>query len=158
MIRRFQLFTILGLAGAMSCSASSDPLSPDERRNLDRAEAKWTARAFVDYTFETRVVCFCAPQVTQWTRVTVEGGKVTAAVPADQDTLYTPPMLELWQPVDSLFSMIRSALRDGDAYLKAIDVMFDEEWGYPTRVSFISKPEIQDGGSTHYVRNLIPKP
>lgn len=132
-------------------------MSVDERRSLDRAEARWKDRSFADYSFETRVSCFCPPQITQWTRVTVEGGKVTAAVPLNQDTLYGPPMLELWQPIDSLFAMIKGALRDG-SYLKAINVAFDEQWGYPTRIDFISKPEILDAGSTHYVRNLIPKP
>ncbi len=132
-------------------------MSVDERRSLDRAEARWKDRSFANYTFETRIVCFCAPQVTVWTLVTVEEGKVTAAVPVEQDSLYMPPMLELWQPIDSLFAMIKGALRDG-SYLKAINVAFDEQWGYPTRIDFISKPEILDAGSTHYVRNLIPKP
>jgi hypothetical protein len=35
------------------------PLSPDERRALNAAEARWKSRSFTDYSYEIRVDCFC---------------------------------------------------------------------------------------------------
>jgi hypothetical protein len=57
--------------GGLACDS---PLSLIELRVIGQAQSRWEARGFADYQFEIRRSCFCAPEVTQWTRVTVRNG------------------------------------------------------------------------------------
>lgn len=143
----------LTLLGA--CSVVG-PLSPDERRALNAAETRWKARSFADYSYEIRVSCYCPPELSRWTRVSVRGGQVTDAQPVELDSPFPITTLSLWRPIDSLFVMVRRSGADGDSYLADVDVSFDAMLGYPTRIEFRAKKGVADGGSLYELRDVRP--
>jgi hypothetical protein len=145
----------LGLCAAVSACGES-PLSPTEFLRLADAEAQWAARPFPDYAFEVRQSCFCAPEMTQWARVEVVAGQVTRVVLLATGAELPPLERSYFPTVERIFSSIHSA--NGDDYLKDIVVEYDARLGYPTRVAFVSKPDIMDGGGTYYLRNAGPAP
>lgn len=147
------LLLLVTLIGA--CSLVS-PLSPDERRELNAAEAKWKSRAFADYSYEIRVDCFCPAEITRWTRVSVRGGRVIDAQPVVADPQIPITTLTLWQPIDSLFVVIRRAAADNNSYLEDVDVAFDRVLGYPTRIELRAKSNVADGGALYSLRDVRP--
>jgi len=56
--------------------------------------------------------------------------------------------------VEQVFNYIRAA--NSDDGLKDLVVQFDRALGFPAYVSFVSKPDILDGGGTYYLRNARP--
>jgi hypothetical protein len=148
-------FLLLGLSAAVSACGES-PLSPTEFLRLADAEARWAARPFPDYAFEIRQACFCAPELTQWARVEVVGGQISRVVVLATGVELPPLERSYFPTVERVFSSIHSA--SDDDYLRDIRVEYDHQLGYPTRVDFVSKPEIADGGGTYYLRNAGPAP
>lgn len=122
------------------------------------AEARWKARPFADYSYEVRVLCFCPPQITEWTRVTVQGGVVTSAEAIDPDPNAPIDDLRYWVPIDSLFADLRLTMTDRAlrTYLEAIVVEYDPELGYPTSIEYRAKSNVIDGGSQFLLRNVLP--
>jgi hypothetical protein len=147
------LLLLVTLIGA--CSLVS-PLSPDERRELNAAEAKWRSRAFADYSYEIRVDCFCSPEITRWTRVSVRSGQVIDAQAVIADPQFPITTLSLWQPIDSLFVIVRRSAADNNSYLEDIDVVFDRVLGYPTRIELRAKSNVADGGALYSLRDVRP--
>ena len=136
--------------------ACDSPLSPRELRALSDAEARWAHRGFQDYTFETMRSCFCDPLVTQWARVEVRGGVATRVVFLETGAEVSPQQRGYFATVDGLFDRIRRAT--SDEALDDIKVQFDPVLGFPTRIVFQAKPDILDGGSATYARNVAPIP
>ncbi len=132
------------------------PLSPDERRELTAAEARWKARSFADYSYEIRVSCFCPPELSLWTRVSVRGGQVTDAQPVESDPQFPITTLSLWSPIDTLFGVIRRSAADNTSYLEDVDVAFDRALGYPTRIELRAKKNVADGGALYLLREVRP--
>lgn len=146
--------SVLVLAG---CEIS-DLVDPDDFRELAAAEAQWRARSFGDYSYEIRILCFCPPEITQWTRVTVRDGAVTAAEAVDPNPAYAITSLQYWQPIDSLFVDLRRRMTDraSQTYLDAIVAEYDPELGYPTNIEYRTKTNVIDGGSQFLLRNVKP--
>lgn len=132
------------------------PLSPDERRALNAAEARWKSRAFTDYSYEIRVDCFCTPEMTRWTRVFVRGGQVTDVQHVVPDPQFPITMLTLWHPIDTLFVVIRRSAAERNSYLEDVDVAFDPALGYPTRIELRAKSNVADGGALYSLRDVRP--
>lgn len=143
----------LALLGACSLVG---PLSPDERRALTAAEARWKARSFADYSYEIRVSCYCPPEMSQWTRVSVRGGQVTDAQPVESDPPFPITTLGLWTPIDTLFAVIRRSAADNTTYLEDVDVEFDRALGFPTRIELRAKKNVADGGASYFLRDVRP--
>jgi hypothetical protein len=143
----------------VSCSSPTGLLSGSELAQLDVAEARWKQRGFADYSYETRTLCFCPPEVNKWTRVYVRGGIVTRAEEAE-----TTPPVEVtnrgyWHPIDTAFARLRASVKNStDQVYSDIKVEFDQTVGYPTLVEYVSKPNVADAGSTTQRRNLKPLP
>jgi len=146
-----RFFTVSALVVlAASLTACESPLSPAELRALADAEARWAARGFQDYTFEIRRSCFCEPLITQWARVEVLGGQMTRVVLLDTGAEVPPAQR------GRFFTNIRAA--NQNELLDDVIVEYDQQLGFPTRVRFITKPDILDGGSASYLRNAGPLP
>ena len=137
---------------------TSDLVAPDDLRELAAAEARWRARSFGDYSYEIRVLCFCAPEVTQWTRVTVRDGAVTAAEAVDPNSTYPITTIQYWEPIDSLFVDLRRSMTDraSKTHLDAIIAEYDPELGYPTNIEYRTNTNVIDGGSQFQLRNVKP--
>src|SRR5688572_11327911 len=71
------------VAALCGCSNATDPFDADERSEMRRAQARWTAAAISNYTLEQRRLCFCPPGWGEWARVTVRNGVVVSAVRVD---------------------------------------------------------------------------
>ena len=142
--------------GSALLSACSSPLSPKEVLELADAEARWAARPFADYTFETSSSCFCDPEISQWARVEVTAGGVTRVVLLASGTEVAPDRRQYFSTVERLFTRIRQGQHD--SYLADISAEYDPQLGYPTLIRFVPEPNVLDGGSVHYARNVAPLP
>ena len=107
-------------------------------------------------TFEIRRSCFCEPLITQWARVEVLGGQMTRVVLLDTGAEVPPAQRGRFVTVEQVFTSIRAA--NQNELLDDVIVEYDQQLGFPTRVRFIAKPDILDGGSASYLRNAGPLP
>jgi len=149
------LLLALAIASGVS-GACSTPLSPSELLALRDAEARWAARPFDAYTFETRAGCFCDPITLQWARVEVSNDSVTRVVLVDSGEEVGQPQRSYFRSVERLFALIRSA-QGGDG-VKDIIVEYDPELGYPTFIRIVPDDHVLDGGSEHFARSLAGAP
>ena len=123
---------------------------------LADAETRWAARPFADYTFETSASCFCDPEISQWARVEVTAGVVTRVVLLASGNEVASDRRQYFSTVESLFTRIRQGQQD--SYLADISAEYDPQLGYPTFIRLVAEPNIADGGSAHYARNVAPLP
>lgn len=147
---------LLSLALLAACSDAT-PFGPDEFREAALAKARWEARGFVDYDFEYRSACFCPPQLTEWARIAVRNGQVASVEMVGSAVLIDPQYFSMWPTVDVMFERIFRD-HDSDIFLRDVRAQFDRQLGYPTTVSFLYDPGIQDAGGGHYLRNLTAIP
>lgn len=159
MLRRFALNVgvLVGILTGVACDDSSI-FDPQDLARVIEAEARWKARSFPDYTYEIRVSCFCPTEITQWTRVAVRNGAVTAAEAVDPQTQFPITTLQYWGPIDSLFVDLRRTMTEKDAqwYLDAVIADFDAVLGYPTNIEYRAKRNVADGSSVFSLRNVLP--
>lgn len=141
---------------ALGLVACESPLSSSERRLLAEGEAKWAARGYGDYSIEMRRSCFCAPEVNVWARVEVTAGTVTRVTLIETGEIITDSRRTYWTTVEQLFASLRET-DEGD-WLEDIRFTLDPVLGYPTEISWISTPNVQDAGATQYLRNPAPLP
>ncbi len=154
-----RLAAVLLTGATLSCS-SNRIVGPHDLVRLAAAESRWNERAFADYTYEIFIGCFCTPEVTRWTRVTVRDGAVVQAEHVEPHPDIPLTTFDYWHPIDTVFSRVRAAMvdRGSTSYLKDVVVQYDPALGYPTRVEFVSRPNIADGGATWELRNVTPLP
>ncbi len=144
--------TLLMLALLTSgCSGVEDPLSRSETRAFISARARWNnSPVRTAYTYEFRQSCFCPPEITVWSRVTVIDGVVTDVRTERGDTV--PRNLRpLFPTVDRLFARLETT---DDSYLEDITVRFDPQYGYPVEMNFVYSQQIADAGASYYARSL----
>lgn len=136
----------------------SGVVDPGAFRELAAAEARWKARPFGDYSYEIRILCFCPPEISQWTRVTVRDGAVGTAEAVDPNPEYPITTLQYWGPIDSIFLDLRRTMTDraSHTYFDAIVAEYDPQLGYPTNIEYRAKANVADGGSQFLLRNVRP--
>lgn len=148
------------IAGALMLAACdvTDLVGTNDFRLLAKAEAQWKARPFADYTYEIQILCFCPPEITRWTRVTVQNGAVTDVEAVEPDPNYPITNTQYWEPIDSLFVDLRRTMteKSSHGYLEALNVEYDPDLGYPTRIEYRAKANVIDGGSEFLLRNVTP--
>jgi hypothetical protein len=147
---------LLGLGILCAALACRSPLSPDELSRLAANERRWAGRGFADYSIETLSSCFCAPDVTSWTRIEVIGGQVRRATRLATGEVITDARLSYWSSVEALFASIHDAKRDG--FLEDIRVRYDAALGFPTLVEWIPAKGVLDAGGSRILRNAQPLP
>jgi hypothetical protein len=148
-MRSVRLFLLVALS---ACSLSG-PLAPDDRRDLDRARDRWASKALKEYTFETRIFCFCEPAISAWTEVRVRNDTVIAATPLAA-LPFTPAAITAWRTVPELFQAIE--LSAASNFTRNLHVTFDDEYGYPRLIDQQCHNNITDCGVTYEARNLKP--
>ena len=153
-MRARSLITVAILTlGLLACESA---LSNGERLLLAEGQAKWAARGYGDYSIEARRSCFCAPEVNAWARVEVVGGTVARVTLIDSGEIITDSRRTYWATVEQLFRSLRET-DEGD-WLEDIIFTLDPVLGYPTEISWISTPNVQDAGATQYLRHPAPLP
>jgi hypothetical protein len=145
------------VAAAIACDSSA-AFGPFDVSRLVMARSRWDARPFADYSYEVRIACFCPPEITRWTRVSVVDGAVVAAEAVEPDPDFPIHDIRYWRPIDSLFVELLRSMTEPAArtYLDAIVVDYDTELGYPTSIEYRAKRTVADGGSTYALRNVQP--
>ena len=146
---------ISAVIGMMCCvtSTCSSPTSLLDEQALSRAEARWAARSFDSYSYETVTSCGeCPTEVARQTRVEVRSGIVSAAVVVVNDSLL--PTVAGFMTIDGLFAKIRGYPRD--VWLSEVRVDFDPQLGYPTKIRVFGKPGIMDAGYDVFIGRLVP--
>lgn len=140
----------------LAASCGGHLLSPTERALFEGAVARWEQKGGPDYTVESRLLCFCAPYLTTWTRLTVRNDVLVSAEPLGPVFGGEEGSLIGWRTVLGAFEAIRE-VRDSD-YAEDVTFSFDEELGYPLEVSVSCRGDITDCGSTLQMRNLVLLP
>jgi hypothetical protein len=135
---------LLLLAGCQRTGTASPEVS------LTTAIQSWQAAGLSNYTYIGRVSCFCIPDYTRPSRVTVRGGRVVAVVDVETGA---PRPLETRQTIDSLFAFVQ---RESDRQPARLRVVFDPQLGYPREITY-GEPE-RDAGGTIFTDSLRPQP
>ena len=148
----------ISLIGLLSCLlACTSPLSTDEVLALAKAEARWAARPFQAYSYEYAISCGECPDIfRRSTRVSVNNGQVVGVVVVVNDSALPAQDWTSFTTIDGLFARIRSYPQED--WVRDVTVEFDPQFGYPTLISTLAKPGIQDAGAAEYIRNLVPTP
>lgn len=151
-LRAARTLLVIAVCSLAAACGGSGPLAPNELRQLVAAERRWAARGFGDYAYEVRVLCFCPPEINEWKVVDVRGGRVTAV--RDLAGVAIPPERWYGRPtVEELFTRARGPY---DEWVASVEMAFDPALGFPTRLAFISKPNIADAGAVYEARNVRP--
>ena len=150
---RFALIPVL-LLTALACGDGA--LSPSEHLRLSAARERWEEHGGSSYTVESRILCFCPPYLTTWTRLTVHDGVLVSAEPLGPIFGGEEGSLLGWLTVPQAFEAILETSRSD--YIKDMTVRFDESLGYPLEFSVICDSNVTDCGSSHQMRNLVLLP
>ena len=140
----------------LAAGCGGNPLSPTERVLFEGAVTRWEQRGGPDYTVESRVLCFCPPYLTTWTRLTVRNDLLVSAEPLGPIFGGEEGSLTGWRTVLGAFEAIREVLYSDDA--EDVTFSFDEELGYPLDFQMTCHPLITDCGFTLQMRNLVLLP
>jgi hypothetical protein len=148
---RFGTLAILVLAGC-----NGDPTGVSHF-DLAVARDKWNRAGIEDYQVE---FSFQGPFNTPrgFTRLQVRQGQVVSAQISDTLYQFTPP-LDSWPTVPDVFDLIAVNLEHHPGSMEmAVDATFDENLGYPRRVTITCVPVIPDCGPSIYeFRKLKPQ-
>lgn len=121
----------------------------DATVELLEAKARWQEQKPDCYRMNVRVSCFCLGETIKPRTVTVEDDTVTDVEPAipEEDTgpvdTYTVPML---------FTEVEEALNTADV----VTAEYDDEYGFPTRVSIDPDQIMTDDQIRYSVNNFEP--
>lgn len=156
MTRRLRRYIAVALAPLLLACGDDAGLTPIARQ-LAAAEARWEAQGLSHYTVESRIICFCPPVMAQWHELTVASDSVIAIrrlefvgdIPLGEEA-----DRRWFASVESMFVRMRSwpsSMRGN-----RLEATFDDQTGLPTRVNFITGPELADGGAVYEFRALKP--
>lgn len=142
----------LGILVAM-LPACGNPVSSSELRSLEEGARLWAARGYQDYSFEVRFECFCPPSLRDWARVEVVGGEVQRVVLLTTAAPVTDERLQWWPTIEKLFDDLRQANEGENSWLADVRFTLDPGLGYPTRISWLAKPGVQDADLVLFLQN-----
>lgn len=149
MKRRHLLLVIALAAGAVSGCGILDP-NRELQNELDDNYAKWIARGPASYEYRLTQLCFCPPEHTRTYLVRVVNRSVLES--RDVQTGAPPPGGYQARTVPDLFAFLHDALsRDADK----IDVVYDPELGYPTRMMIDYEEQAADEEAEILAEGLI---
>ncbi|MGI9628662.1 MAG: DUF6174 domain-containing protein [Longimicrobiales bacterium] len=146
------LFRGLGAALLLTTVACGNPFGVEDRERIQAQKAIWESQALDDYTFETRLRCFCA--FVEWVEVTVEADTVVSVAPLES-TDVPAWLLENHPTIDDLFTTLEEAV---DQNAVQIDVSWHETLGYPTTFFIDYQLNVADEELGQEVRVLTPTP
>ena len=150
---RLALISLLGLTTA---ACADGVLSPSEHLRMSAARERWEEHGGPNYTVESRILCFCPPYLTTWTRLTVHDGVLVSAEPLAPIVGGEQGSLLGWLTVPQAFEAILEVSRSD--YATEMTLQFDEALGYPLEFSVTCRSYILDCGSSHQMRNLVLLP
>ena len=113
----------------MIASCGESIVGPE--RDFADAQEKWRASKAADYDLVVSRICECLPGTMGPVEVIVRGGRVSSRRYLTSSAEVPDGFMDVFPDVENLFFKIRSALW---AHVYKIEVEYDEELGYPTRI------------------------
>ena len=128
-MKRRHLLLVLALAATVTSACGATDPNHDVENKLNDNYTKWVAKGPLAYQYRLTQICFCAPEYTRSFTVRVSARSVVDI--RDAMTGAAPPSGYVGRTVPDLFAVLHDALgRNADQ----IDVEYDPELGYPTRI------------------------
>ena len=149
MPRRILVALTIGLLVSTGCGG---PLSPSDRSELQKAEARWEAAGLTNYTVESRIRCFCPGHLAVWTRLSIRENAVTDTQPVEPLPPGAIATVFGWRTVSELFDAIESLSRSD--HTKTLTVQYDPVLGYPQQILLTCHSNVTDCGVTYEMRSL----
>jgi Family of unknown function (DUF6174) len=115
-------------------------------------EALWKSKNIVNYTFTFQRGCFCPPEISKPTVLTVKNGLLTSAVYADGSGNALLTYFTDIAPLEKLFRNIEGAQSAG----YAVTVAYDGTYGFPSSIN--ASKNIPDASYTFTVTDFKPAP
>ncbi len=120
------------LLGPIACGESTGP----EGDRVSEQRFLWEAQSLDDYTYDVQRVCFCP--LREGVQLTVVDGVVAGATDLTTEEVLEPSEVQWYVTIDGLFDLLQDAY---DRNAHQVDVDFDANRGYPTRI-FIDYSEM----------------
>jgi heat shock protein HslJ len=151
---------IIGILAATSgCNSSNEEVIIDvdntsnELASFQTAKTKWDSLSGQFYTIQTQNFCFCTTEMSAQMKISVSDDLVLSAVDIDSDEFISKDIQEEIKTVDNLFSLIEKAIADN----VSIEVIYNEEFGYPETAKINLEQLAADGGLHITLSNLEVK-
>ncbi|WP_039988906.1 DUF6174 domain-containing protein [Paraglaciecola arctica] len=154
------------LATTLGCNSSNEKevvenISPDNTSALtssdltlfQSAKTKWDSQSGQFYTIQSQRYCECEDEVSAQMKISVSDNLVMTAFNIDSNEVISKEVQQQIQTVDSLFAMIEKAIADGTS----IEVIYNEEFGYPETAKIDLEQLAVDGGLFIQLSNLEVK-
>jgi hypothetical protein len=111
--------------------ASCNILDPfnDDRDELNDARRRWARQGIASYQYRLTQLCFCPSEIVRPFAIRVSNGIIAEV--RDAETGEAPPSYYDPRTIPELFEVIDQAL---DRHADSIDVEYDPQLGYPTRI------------------------
>jgi heat shock protein HslJ len=147
-VRKTIVFPIIAciLAATSGCNSSSEEMDVDDTSmdltSLQSAKTKWDSISGQFYTIQTQNFCFCTTEMSAQMKISVSDDLVLSAVDIDSEEFISKEIQEEIKTVDSLFTLIEKAIADN----VSIEVIYNEEFGYPETAKIDLEKLAADGG------------
>jgi Family of unknown function (DUF6174) len=119
---------------------------------IQTSESLWKSKNIVNYTFTFQRSCFCPPEISKPTVLTVKNGVLTSAVYADGNGNALLTYFTDVAPLEKLFRNIEGAQSGG----YAVTVVYDATYGFPSSIN--ASKNIPDASYTLTVTDFKPAP
>src|SRR6185503_15246452 len=105
------MFVMLAIA-PLAAGGCGGPLSPSQRSQLGRAQARWESAGIATYTVESRIRCFCPGHMAVWTRLSIRDNQVVDTQPLEPlpPGSFATPLG--WRTVTDLFDQIEQLIEN----------------------------------------------
>jgi hypothetical protein len=141
-------FVVLVL-GALMLSGCGSPFSSAEQTSLAAARARWAARPFADYAFETEHACFCDPAELGPFRIEVQAGTISAVTRLTDGTTLAPTAFGRLYTIEQFFARIPTFAASD--WVEDVEVSY-AALGYPETIAVRAKRDVTDAGETYTLR------
>ncbi len=126
-------------------------VSSSSRTELDANRSRWTSHRITFYEYEFQNSCFCGPEVTQPTILSVENGEVVALRNADTGATLEPRENGSYPTIEELFDTVLAGLEGADSVVAE----YDEERGFPTSIYVDWNAGTADEETSYSAKNLV---
>lgn len=152
-MKRSRVLVLGLLLFVASCVSLPGGPYEEERERLQWNRERWRAHGVDSYEYEFRRVCFCPPNQVGPVRVRVERGRVVAVIRVETGEPVPENELRHFPPVEGLFDAVEDAVR---REVGALEVTYDPEYGYPTRIWIDVMPDAVDDGVLYIASRFRP--
>lgn len=122
----------------------------ENHASISDPRERWEAYGLDDYVIEEQRLCFCPPPHGFVTLV-VRDNKIVSGNDPSNDRQLSAADLQSFQTVEALFDWIESA---GERSPRLLDVEYDAQFGYPTRIIYDQSEYIADEEITYHLKGL----